>query len=60
MRLIGLIDTITPPAFQVADHADQELRHVLQVDRQPVAGREAVRQQRRGERVALRVELARG
>jgi len=39
------------------EHADQELRHVLQVDREPVAGGEAVREEPAGERVALGVEL---
>jgi hypothetical protein len=42
------------------DHRDDELRHVLQVDGQPVAGCEAVGQQAAGQRVAELVELPPG
>ena len=46
-----------PAGLPGADHRDDELRDVLQVDREPVAALEAVRQQPARERVALLVEL---
>ena len=59
-RFIGLIETAMPPAFHVADQPDDELRHVLQVHRHPVAALQPVVEQRDRERVGHRVELAVG
>lgn len=46
-----------PAGLPGGEHAHEELRDVLQVDRQPVSPREPVRKQRAGERVTLLVEL---
>ena len=59
-RLIGLIDTMMPPAFQAATIEMTNCGHVLQVDGQAVAGGEAIGQQAGGQPVAELVELPAG